>query len=117
MAKITIGTVIIMIPLSYNIAYGVIAGILSYVLINGGAWLIRKATFGRIVPPNYDVAETWVVPPGGIVPGWVKVLQNRGRQTGDVPLEPRESPSLDERSHTKGSLTMSEVNQFPSGRQ
>ncbi|KAI0699499.1 xanthine/uracil permease [Cerioporus squamosus] len=108
---------VIIIPLTYNIAYGVIAGIISYVLLNGGAWVLRKATGGRLVPPNYDMAETWVIPPGGIVPGWVKALTGRGTSQHDVPLEPRESPSLDERSHTKGSLTMSEVNQLPSGRQ
>ncbi|RPD56806.1 xanthine/uracil permease [Lentinus tigrinus ALCF2SS1-7] len=111
---------IIIIPLTYNIAYGVIAGIISYVLINGGAWIIRKATGGRIVPPSYDMAEQWVIPPGGIVPGWVKALirlSGRGYADNDVPLEQRESPSLDERSHTKDSLTMSEVNHVPSGRQ
>ena len=108
---------LILIPLTYNIAYGVIAGILSYVLLNGGAWVLRKISGGRIVPPNYEMAETWVIPPGGIVPTWIKVVTGRGRRTNDVPMEEREreSPSLDERSHTKASLTMSEVNPLPSG--
>ena len=65
---------IIIIPLSYNIAYGVIAGIVSYVLINGTAWALTKISGGRISPPNYDVAETWVIPPGSIVPTWMSVL-------------------------------------------
>ena len=95
---------IIIIPLTYNIAFGVIAGILSYVILNGGAWILRKVSGGRIVPANYDLAETWTVPPGGIVPGWVKALQGRNRTEDVVPMEqrPAHSPSLDE--HTKGSL-------------
>ena len=95
---------IIIIPLTYNIAFGVIAGILSYVILNGGAWILRKVSGGRIVPANYDLAETWTVPPGGIVPGWVKALQGRNRTEEVVPMEqrPAHSPSLDE--HTKGSL-------------
>ncbi|TBU27120.1 xanthine/uracil permease [Dichomitus squalens] len=100
---------IITIPLTYNIAYGVIAGILSYVLLNGGAWIIRKVSGGRIVPANYDLAETWVIPPGGIVPGWVKALQGRNRREEIVPMEqrPAHSPSLEE--HTKGSFAASEI--------
>ena len=89
---------------------------LSYVLLNGGAWLVRKLTCGAFVPPNYDLAERWVIPPGGIVPGWVKYLAGT-RAQDDVMLHERKSssPSLDERSHTKAeSLTMSDVNQLPS---
>lgn len=63
--------VVIIIPLSYNIAYGVIAGVLSYVLINGIPLALKKISGGRIVPPNYDAAEEWVIPPGGIVPLWM----------------------------------------------
>ncbi|KZV59487.1 hypothetical protein PENSPDRAFT_760424 [Peniophora sp. CONT] len=74
---------IIMIPLTYNIAYGVIAGIFTYLLLNGIPWLIAKASNDRVVPPTYNQAETWVVPPGGIVPSWAKIVMERltGRQT------------------------------------
>ncbi|KAI9059415.1 hypothetical protein FKP32DRAFT_1579990 [Trametes sanguinea] len=105
---------IIIIPLSYNIAYGVIAGIVSYVLINGTAWLLTKASRGRLAPPNYEAAEVWVIPPGSIVPTWMKVLAGRRAAPinpgTDVPLQPRRSPApsevdMDERSHTKGSMT------------
>lgn len=63
-----------MIPLTYNIAYGVIAGVFSYVLINGTAWLVSKISGGRIVPPNYAASEAWVIPPGGVVPTWMSVV-------------------------------------------
>ncbi|KAL1699551.1 permease family-domain-containing protein [Schizophyllum commune] len=68
---------LIIIPLTYNIAYGVIAGICSYVVINGIPWLIMKATGNRIVPPNYENSEEWVIPPGSIFPGWILKLTGR----------------------------------------
>ncbi|RIB27545.1 permease family-domain-containing protein [Gigaspora rosea] len=35
-------------PLTYNVAYGLIAGIGSYIVINTFVWLIEKLSFGRI---------------------------------------------------------------------
>lgn len=70
---------LLIIPLTYNIAYGVIAGIISYVLINGTAWLLRKISGDRIMPAHFDLAEPWVIPPGGIVPGWMRQV---GQRTG-----------------------------------
>ncbi|KAG6329725.1 hypothetical protein ID866_9364 [Astraeus odoratus] len=62
---------ILVIPLSYNIAYGVIVGVMSYLIINGFVWIVRKASNDRFTPPNYDASEPWVIPPGGIIPSWV----------------------------------------------
>ncbi|CAI7656406.1 unnamed protein product [Penicillium pancosmium] len=60
-------------PFTYSIAYGLIAGILSYILLNGTAWLIEKASGGRIVPPNKDESDPWSWKvPGGFLPPWVK---------------------------------------------
>ncbi|KAI2791190.1 putative xanthine/uracil permease [Penicillium oxalicum] len=60
-------------PFTYSIAYGLIAGILSYVLLNGTAWILEKASGGRIVPPNKDESDPWSWKvPGGILPPWVK---------------------------------------------
>lgn len=68
---------LIIIPLTYNIAYGVIAGIISFVLINGIAWLLRKVSGERLAPPNYDASEPWVIPPGSIVPTWMRFVAGR----------------------------------------
>jgi AGZA family xanthine/uracil permease-like MFS transporter len=60
-------------PFTYSIADGLIAGIISYILINGGVWVIAKCTGGRIVPPNRDdehEAWTWKIP-GGFFPPWL----------------------------------------------
>ncbi|KAL6712145.1 hypothetical protein ACN47E_000022 [Coniothyrium glycines] len=59
-------------PFTYSIAYGLIAGICSYMLINTLVFIIEKASGGRIVPPNKDEKEhwTWRIP-GGIFPPWL----------------------------------------------
>ncbi|KAG7085667.1 hypothetical protein E1B28_003212 [Marasmius oreades] len=80
---------LLIIPLSYNIAYGVIAGIISYMVINGIPWLIMKITRDRIVPPTYEASEEWAVPPGGLIPSWINVLFNRGHREQDMQLQDR----------------------------
>jgi len=72
---------IIIIPLSYNVAYGVIAGISSYVMINSVPWALRKVSNEKVSPPSHDAAEPWVVPQGGITPPWIKKLMGRGGHT------------------------------------
>jgi AGZA family xanthine/uracil permease-like MFS transporter len=56
-----------------SIAYGVIAGIISYLVLNGIPWAITRLSGGRIVPPNIEMSEEWIVPPGGMIPFWVFV--------------------------------------------
>ena len=107
---------ILMIPLTYNIAYGVIAGIGTYIIINGPAWVIRKIT--GFQPPNYELAERWTVPPGGILPGWVKIIAGtRETAHNEVQLQQRRSPSsVYEHSQNKeeSEFTMAEIPQLPS---
>ncbi|KAJ7502793.1 xanthine/uracil permease [Mycena galericulata] len=89
---------IIIIPLSYNIAYGVIAGIISYLVLNGIPWMITRLTGGRIIPPNIDMSEEWVIPPGGIIPFWLRKITGNVQDSEDneLPLEVRgHGPSND----------------------
>ncbi|KJA22386.1 hypothetical protein HYPSUDRAFT_202188 [Hypholoma sublateritium FD-334 SS-4] len=79
---------LIIIPLTYNIAYGVIAGILSYITLNGIPFIIKKISGGRIVPHEADKAEPWVIPPGGIVPPWVKKAIKLNNKRLGRPTEP-----------------------------
>jgi len=65
---------ILIIPLTYNIAYGVITGIISYVILNGIPLGLKKISGGRILPPNYEASEEWIIPPGGIIPVWIRNL-------------------------------------------
>lgn len=57
-----------------SIAYGVIAGVLSYLLLNGIPLVIKRISGGRLLPSNYEDSEKWTVPPGGIVPAWMYAL-------------------------------------------
>lgn len=60
-------------PFTYSIAYGLIAGICSYITINTIVFIVEKASGGRIVPPNKDEKEPWTWRiPGGFFPPWVQ---------------------------------------------
>ncbi|KAJ1040342.1 hypothetical protein NDA11_007061 [Ustilago hordei] len=51
---------IVGIPLFYNIAYGLIAGICCYIALNAIPWAIMQATRGRVVPDGWDtMKEPW----------------------------------------------------------
>jgi AGZA family xanthine/uracil permease-like MFS transporter len=71
---------IALMPFTYSIADGLIAGICSYMLLNTVVWLIKVASGGRIVPPNYDERDgwTWRIP-GGFFPPWL-VRVSRGKK-------------------------------------
>ncbi len=60
-------------PFTYSIAYGLITGIVSYMILNTGAWIIIKVSGGRIVPNDYENKDYWTYKVrGGLLPGWVK---------------------------------------------
>lgn len=63
---------IALMPFTYSIADGLIAGICLYILLNSLVWIIEKASGGRIVPHNKDLKDpwTWKVE-GGIMPPWM----------------------------------------------
>lgn len=68
-------------PFTYSIAYGLIAGICSYMIINTLVYIVEKASGGRIVPPNKEEKEPWTWRiPGGVLPPWVKRAA-RGKKT------------------------------------
>jgi AGZA family xanthine/uracil permease-like MFS transporter len=46
-------------PFSYSIAYGLIAGIMCYTIINGVTWAVGFVSRGKILPPDYDNKEYW----------------------------------------------------------
>ncbi|KAI9457237.1 permease family-domain-containing protein [Lactarius psammicola] len=101
---------ILIIPLTFNIAYGVIAGVASYIFLNGLPWVLRKVSGNRIVPSNYGNAEPWVTPPGGIVPVWMRYahgyVTNRPYKRSDyAQTTSRHSGSTDGTSHEKHHVT------------
>ncbi|CAM0140792.1 hypothetical protein VKS41_008066 [Umbelopsis sp. WA50703] len=60
-------------PFTYSIAYGVIAGVISYIIINGFVWIMDKITFGRL-KPDYSQREQWWVGTFDkpITPTWIR---------------------------------------------
>lgn len=46
-------------PFSYSIAYGLIAGLMSYAIINTIIWALGAVSGGRLLPPEYDDKEYW----------------------------------------------------------
>ncbi|BFZ64735.1 hypothetical protein YB2330_005887 [Saitoella coloradoensis] len=66
---------IALMPFTYSIAYGLIAGICSYILLNGFTWIVGFISGGRIQPPELDKKEHWTWKlEGGILPPWVQRL-------------------------------------------
>ncbi|KAK0648963.1 xanthine/uracil permease family protein-like protein [Cercophora newfieldiana] len=47
------------IPFSYSIAYGLIAGLFTHVIINGTIFVIEKLSRGRLLPDDFDKREQW----------------------------------------------------------
>ncbi|KZZ90010.1 Xanthine/uracil/vitamin C permease [Ascosphaera apis ARSEF 7405] len=62
-------------PFTYSIAYGLIAGLLSYICINMLVWFIEVGSFGKLVPYNKHEKDPWTYKiPGGIIPQWMRRL-------------------------------------------
>lgn len=106
---------IIFVPMSYSTAYGLIAGILTYVAINLPIALTRIVSRGRITPADEDAREYWNYKPGGSSPWFVNTISNAfvrfghhggaaGRKARE--LESRDSHELQKhlRHQTHGSL-------------
>ncbi|KAI9309548.1 permease family-domain-containing protein [Cunninghamella echinulata] len=62
-------------PFTYSIAYGVIGGILSYIVINGFVYIMDKSTRGYI-RPDYSLRENWwdAALSRSFVPIWIRYL-------------------------------------------
>ncbi|TIB75579.1 hypothetical protein E3Q23_02336 [Wallemia mellicola] len=72
---------VIMMPLSYNIAYGLIAGICSYIALNIVPAAIRKLTKNKVSPPDWDRKDVyWETQRAYLVPPWMKRLAKGDKQ-------------------------------------
>lgn len=66
---------IALMPFTYSIADGLIAGVCVYIVLNTSVWVIEKLSGGRIVPYNKDMKEPWTYKiPGGVLPPWMTRL-------------------------------------------
>ncbi|KAJ3538411.1 hypothetical protein NM208_g5911 [Fusarium decemcellulare] len=62
-------------PFTYSIADGLIAGICSYIIIQVLVWAIETASMGKLTAVNKKEKDPWTWRiPGGILPGWLTRL-------------------------------------------
>ena len=54
-------------------AYGVVGGVLCYLLLNGIPFIISR---DRILPVDYEFREEWAIPPGSMAPTWLYVHES-----------------------------------------
>lgn len=66
-------------PFSYSVAYGLIAGILCYVVLNTMIYLTRVLSMGYLVPEDEDHKEYWTWKPAGAAPWFIRVCQDPHR--------------------------------------
>ncbi|KAK4177554.1 permease family-domain-containing protein [Triangularia setosa] len=93
-------------PFTYSIADGLIAGICLYILINSLVWIIAKVSGGRIVPPNFEEKEPWSWnQTGGVIPPWMKRLasgkKDFWRKEHEVPGSPSSTEGVTEKIEGK----------------
>ncbi|KAF9365853.1 hypothetical protein BGX34_007941 [Mortierella sp. NVP85] len=89
---------IALMPLSYSIAYGLIAGITSYAVINGFVSLVGVLSGGRIVPEDKDLREPWVTEGftwQNVLPSWMQRLICKAR--GEIYVDPLDVIEEEER--------------------
>lgn len=90
-------------PFTYSIAYGLIAGIISYLIINTTVFIVEKASGGRFVPPNKEDKDPWTWRiPGGVLPPWLKRAV-RGKK--DFWREDEQSIGVEEHAERKSGST------------
>jgi AGZA family xanthine/uracil permease-like MFS transporter len=65
------------IPFSYSVAYGLIAGIFVYAVLNGLIALTVRLSGGRIEPSEYDFKEHWSWKGSGKKPWLVRALRGQ----------------------------------------
>ncbi|CAA21902.1 plasma membrane guanine and adenine transmembrane transporter [Schizosaccharomyces pombe] len=77
---------IALMPFTYSIAYGLIAGIICYALLNSIIYAIDKMSRGRLVPADYNQKEAWTWRvEGGLLPQWVRRLFKGNRRFWEDP--------------------------------
>lgn len=79
-------------PFSYSVAYGLIAGLLCYTVLNGMIWVTRVVTMGYIIPADEEHKEYWTWKPAGTLPWFIRACQDPGNffRGGDVDHNIRE---------------------------
>ncbi|KAL9123578.1 MAG: hypothetical protein Q9217_007002, partial [Psora testacea] len=106
-------------PFTYSIAYGLIAGLVTYIILNTLVFIVEKASGGRIVPPEKEAKDPWSYRiPGGILPSWV-TRAARGKKDFWRPDEEYEGtapPARTESSSSEGQPAVEKVDESGIGK-
>jgi adenine/guanine/hypoxanthine permease len=99
-------------PFSYSIADGLIAGICSYIAINTLVWAIETASMGRLKASNKHEKEPWTWRiPGGLLPGWLTRLA-QGKKDFWRPYDSGAESDHNGGNSGRGSAAAGEVTDF-----
>ncbi|KAK8110919.1 uncharacterized protein PG998_007376 [Apiospora kogelbergensis] len=97
-------------PLSYSVAYGLIAGMLVYITLNTMIWVVVYLTDGRVVPSNWNEKEVYRFGFGKKdVPKWMLFIRDKmlgkGRRVEEhkVAVELVDNASAERNSSRNGS--------------
>lgn len=66
---------IVAMPFTYSVAYGLLAGLLSYTVLNCMIYLVKKLTAGRLEPTNINDSECWVSRYKAHQPWFVRIVR------------------------------------------
>ncbi|KAK3325328.1 permease family-domain-containing protein [Apodospora peruviana] len=62
------------IPFCYSVAYGLIAGLFTYVALNILIWIVIQLSRGSVTPKDYDRKEYWTLRPEGEKPWIIRIF-------------------------------------------
>ncbi|KAG6290159.1 hypothetical protein E4U09_004582 [Claviceps aff. purpurea] len=93
------------IPFSYSVAYGLIAGILVYTVLNGLVGILVYVSGGRFEPREYDLKEYWTWKGTGRRPWFVRAIRAK-RSDRHVDHVAEDS---DDRGNANDSILMTRV--------
>jgi AGZA family xanthine/uracil permease-like MFS transporter len=68
---------IVSMPFTYSVAYGLIAGLFTYTVLNGLIYITKLVSRGKIQPPDADLKEYWTYKPGGQLPWFIRTAQGK----------------------------------------
>ncbi|KAM5356408.1 hypothetical protein ACJ41O_003054 [Fusarium nematophilum] len=69
------------IPFSYSLAYGLIAGVLVYTVLNGLIGIVVWASRGTLEPREYDLKEYWTWKGVGRPPWFIRAVRHGRRRS------------------------------------
>lgn len=75
---------IITMPFSYSVAYGLIAGLFTYTILNSLIFVTKFVSRGAIEPPDADLKEYWTIRPGGGQLPWFLRVRDAKKWFGGV---------------------------------